>query len=131
MQNLAGKLTNRRPCEHRLYAHFFDAVCGLTSGLRLYQKHMALARPSIPAAGIGSFRMLKHRRLAISAIVLSALCSLAAFISLVWRDQGQPRVMINEQSAPALAHGKGVSAPSPSPPAVFSKIAPQKLSDAN
>lgn len=88
---------------------------------------MALARPTIPAAGMGSFRALKDRRLAISALVLSALCSLAAFLSLVWRDQSRPRVMINEQSSPALARGKSVSATSPSPPAAFSKTAPQKL----
>ncbi len=117
-----------KPYEHSLYAFFFGAVCGLPSGLRLYQKHMALARPSIPAAGIGSFRMLKHRRLAISAIVLSALCSLSAFVSLVWRDQSHPRVMINEQSAPSLARGRGVSAPSPSlPAALTNQTAPPKL----
>ncbi len=87
-------------------ADLSGSICGLSSGLRLYQKHMALARPPIPAS-IDPFRTLKQRRLAISAIVVAALCSLAAFICLVWRDQGRPRVMINEQSAPGLVTQAG------------------------
>ncbi|MBV8864099.1 MAG: hypothetical protein JO210_01720 [Acidobacteriaceae bacterium] len=127
MQNLQ-EVFQIGACEHGLCSHLIFSVCGPPSGLRLYQKHMALARPSVPAAGIGSFRSLKHRRLAISAIVLSTLCSLAAFVSLVWRDQSQPRVMINEQLAPALKQGKSVVVAKPSPqPPVNSQAAQPKL----
>ena len=129
MPNLAEILQREEREGKEITLQSVYSVCALASGLRLYQKHMALARPTIPAAGMGYFRALKHRRLAISAIVLSALCSLAAFISLVWRDQSQPRVMINEQSSPALARGKGVSAAPPSAAAASSKTAPAKLSE--
>ncbi len=129
MPNPAEIFQKRRAARKKSVLQPVYSVCGLISGLRLYQKHMALARPSIPAAGIGSFRMLKHRRLAIWAIVLSALCSLGAFISLVWRDQSQPRVMINEQSSPGLARANAVSAASPPAHAVFGKTAPQEPSE--
>ncbi len=79
---------------------------------------------------MGSFRTIKHRLLTISAIVLAALCSLIAFISLVWRDQNHPRVMINEQSAPSAKQGKSLSTPKPSPRAALSNPAtPLKLAE--
>ncbi len=91
---------------------------------------MALARSTIPAAGIGSFRLFKHRRLAIAASAVAALCSIAAFISFVWRDQSRPRVMLNEQSAPALTRAKGIEeAAASSPTALSNHPAQPKLSE--
>jgi len=76
------------------------------SGLRPYQKYMGLARELHSTLQIGPPRFTKRGLLAILAGVIAALCSVSAFLFLVFRDHSQPKIMVNEQSSPGLAARK-------------------------
>jgi hypothetical protein len=83
---------------------------------------MAMARQTLPAINIQAFRMTKHRvRVAVSAAALALLCGLVAFVSLVLRDHGRPHVMVNEQTAPALAQVRNDPKPSAAVPVAANK----------
>lgn len=64
---------------------------------------MGLARELHSTLQMGPPRLSKRRVLAILAGVTAALCCVSAFLFLVFRDHGRPKVMVNEQSSPWLA----------------------------
>ena len=66
---------------------------------------MALASRSIPITNFDFLRRIRLSGLGVSAVVLAFVSALAAFVILVAGDRGQPRIMINEQVAPAARRG--------------------------
>ncbi len=64
---------------------------------------MTSARDLLPALRTGAFKLSRWTRLAIPAAVLAFFFGLLAFWALVWRDQGRPKVMVNDQLAPGAA----------------------------
>ncbi len=64
---------------------------------------MALARHPIPEVTTESFSWSKHRLLLIVAAAIATVCAGAAFVLLVLRDHGHPKVMVNEQAAPGIS----------------------------
>ncbi len=71
---------------------------------------MASARNSLPALRLRSMPTGDWTKLAIPAVTLTCLCALCAFGFLVWRDQDHPKVMVNDQRAPARSSAKAASA---------------------
>ncbi len=73
---------------------------------------MALVRQTLPT--LGPLWVKKHRAVVTWAGVIGALFGVMAFVFLVWRDHGHPKIMVNEQSAPPSAQtavGTTASAP--------------------
>ncbi len=64
---------------------------------------MTSARDLLPALRLEALKLSRWTRLAIPAAVLTVLFGIVAFLMLVWRDQGRPKVMVNEQVAPIAA----------------------------
>jgi hypothetical protein len=73
---------------------------------------MALVRQTLPTLGTGPLWIKKHRAVVTRAGVVGALFGVMAFLFLVWRDHGHPKIMLNEQSAPAVTAAR--NAPSTS-----------------
>ena len=48
----------------------------------------------------------KNRAVVTWAGVIATVFGIAAFLFLVWRDHGHPKIMLNEQSAPAMTSAK-------------------------
>ena len=81
---------------------------------------MALARQTLPTLSMGPVWFKKNRAVVTWAGVIATVFGIAAFLFLVWRDHGHPKIMLNEQSAPAVTSAKGTTAASAS----VSKTAP-------
>jgi hypothetical protein len=75
---------------------------------------MALVRQTLPTLDMGPLWIKKHRTVVTWAGVIAALFGAMAFLFLVWRDHGHPKIMLNEQSAPVTASVR--SAPGTSVP---------------
>jgi hypothetical protein len=84
---------------------------------------MAFARQTLPTLGMGPLWFKKNRAIVTWAGVIATVFGIAAFLLLVWRDHGHPKIMLNEQSAPAIASSKGTTATS----ATLSKQATQPV----
>lgn len=67
---------------------------------------MGLARELHSTLQIGPPRFKRRGLLAMLAGVIAALCSISAFLFLVFRDHSRPKVMVNDQSSPGLAARK-------------------------
>jgi hypothetical protein len=63
---------------------------------------MALVRQTLPTLGMGPLWIKKNRAIVTWAGAIGALFGVLAFLFLVWRDHGHPKIMLNEQSAPAI-----------------------------
>ena len=85
---------------------------------------MASARNSLPALRLRSMPTGNWTKLAIPAVILTLLCALCAFGFLVWRDQDHPKVMVNDQRAPARSSAKAASAAGATTQALASTQAP-------
>ncbi len=73
---------------------------------------MAPGGQSFASARIQPFMNTKAVRIAAAAGILATLCGTVAFVSLVLRDHGRPRVMVNEQARPAPRPSTHLPAPS-------------------
>ena len=76
---------------------------------------MTSTRDLLPALWIRAFKLTGWTRLAVPAAVLVIVFGLVAFLMLLWRDDGHPNVMVNEEIAPAAAVVKPVAAGTPAP----------------
>lgn len=73
---------------------------------------MTLARQTFPTLSMGPVWFKKNRAVVTWAGVIATVFGIAAFLFLVWRDHGHPKIMLNEQSAPAVTSAKGTAATS-------------------
>ena len=62
---------------------------------------------------MGPLWIKKHRAVVAWAGIIGALFGVFAFLFFVWRDHGHPKIMLNEQSAPAITPVQSTAGTSP------------------
>jgi hypothetical protein len=61
---------------------------------------MAVARQSFPLISPELLKTTRNAKIAAAAAVLATVCGLLAFVVLILKDRGHPRIMVNELAAP-------------------------------